>query len=176
MATMFDEQLISEIADSVVRLQDKENIAVPLLKKQLAEIEKGIENVLNAIQQGLLSSSTKKRLDELEQQKEELEANIAHEEIMQCVLTRDQIMFWLMRMKNLNLTLPEHKRRLVDTFLNSVYLFEDENKAVITFNCREGANTIALSNDGGSDIKRLGEPQNHRAICGSFVLSTQSRR
>ena len=40
----------------------KESTNLPLLKKQLAETEKGINNMLNAIQAGIFTPSTKQRL------------------------------------------------------------------------------------------------------------------
>lgn len=48
------------------------------------------------------------------------------------------------------------KRKLVDTFVNSVYLYDD--KVVIIFNCREGASTLALPLDDTSACMRIGEP------------------
>mgnify|MGYP001071135800 FL=1 len=50
---------ISRIADSILALQAGEDTTIPALKKQLADTERGIENMLNAIQQGVLTSSTK---------------------------------------------------------------------------------------------------------------------
>ena len=55
---------------------NKEEIQVETLKvkyhdpdlPKLAEIEKGIDNLLNAIQMGIVTSSTKKRLEELASQ------------------------------------------------------------------------------------------------------------
>ena len=53
-------------------IQSQENVHLSLLIKQLADNKRGIENVLNAIQQGVLTTSTKQRLDELENAKNEL--------------------------------------------------------------------------------------------------------
>ena len=57
---------INRIADAIVALQDKEDTTIPALREQLKECEKGIENMLNAIQMGILTASTKTRLEELE--------------------------------------------------------------------------------------------------------------
>lgn len=157
MDKMFTEEMVSDIADSVMRLQERENTAVPLLQKQFDEVEKGIENMLNAMQMGMLTKSTKKRLDDLEEQKEKLEADILREGIRQNVLSREQVLFWLRNMKNLDLTNDDNKRRLVDTFVNSVYLYDD--RAIISFNCREGANTLPVPCGCASDCTGLGEPE-----------------
>ena len=56
------------------------------LKGQLRECtafaeKNGIQNILNAIQMGILTKSTKSRLEELESSKEDLEIKIANEVI-----------------------------------------------------------------------------------------------
>ena len=49
--------------------QKKENTTLPLLKQELREVEKSIKNMLDAIQNGIFTSSTKQRLEELEARK-----------------------------------------------------------------------------------------------------------
>ena len=156
MEKMFTEDMISDIAEKAMKLQENENTALPLLKKQLAEVEKGLDNLITAMQMGMLTKSTKKRLDELEEQKESLEADILKEEIQQDILTKDQVIIWLKNMKRLDLSIDDNKRRLVDTFVNAVHLYDD--KVVISFNFRDRASKIALSYDCVSDCANLGEP------------------
>ena len=57
------------------------------MNKQLVEIEKGINNMLNAIQAGIFTPSTKQRLDELEEIKRQLEDSILQEEMHNHLLT-----------------------------------------------------------------------------------------
>ncbi|MGN1136387.1 MAG: hypothetical protein ACI4SF_09230, partial [Oscillospiraceae bacterium] len=45
---------------------------------------------------------------------------------------------------------------MVDTFVNSVYLYDD--RMVVSFNCREKASTLALPLDDISACERIGEP------------------
>ena len=56
----------------LMELQEQENVNLPLYEQQLREADQGIQNLLNAIQQGILTKSTKGRLEELEAVKEEL--------------------------------------------------------------------------------------------------------
>ena len=156
MEKMFTEDMISDIAEKAMKLQENENTALPLLKKQLAEVEKGLDNLITAMQMGMLTKSTKKRLDKLEEQKERLEADILKEEIQQDVLKKDQVIIWLKNMKRLDLSIDDNKRRLVDIFVNAVHLYDD--KVVISFNFRDRASKIALSHDCVSDCANLGEP------------------
>ena len=57
------------------------------MNQQLVEIEKGINNMLNAIQAGIFTPSTKQRLDELEETKRQLEDSILQEEMHNHLLT-----------------------------------------------------------------------------------------
>ena len=149
-----DDSLLERIADNILELQKRENITLPMLRKQLAETERGIENMLNAIQQGVLNSSTKKRLDDLEAAKGDLEVKILQEEIEQPLLTKEQILFWFHKFRGIDISKREQRQLLIDTFVNSVYLYDD--RIVLTFNNKEGAKSITIADIdrsfGGSDL------------------------
>ena len=54
---------------------------------------------------------------------------------------------------------PDHRRRLIDSFVNAIYLFDDY--LVITFNYKEGTKTIAFAEFEkafGSDLSSLTAP------------------
>ena len=78
MKMIRDDDSIQSIVDAVMILQEQENTVLPLLEKQMKDIENGIENLLNAIQAGVLTSSTKGRLEKLEAQQKELELSLIH--------------------------------------------------------------------------------------------------
>lgn len=156
MTEMFTDDMIEDIAESLLKLQQRENTAVPLLQRQLADIEKGIENMLNAMQAGILTKSTKKRLDELEAQKEKLELDIMREQIQTEILTKDQIIFWLRKSKELDLTNDDNKRILIDTFISSINAYDD--KLVVCFNTREKTSASVLLTGGRSDSGGVGAP------------------
>jgi hypothetical protein len=115
--------------------------------------------MLNAIQQGILNSSTKKRLDDLEATKSDLEVKILQEELQKPLLTREQILFWLHKFRGIDITQREHRQRLIDTFVNSIYLYDD--KIALTFNYKDGAKTITIAEiteNFGSDLLCLAQP------------------
>lgn len=58
---ILDDSILEYLADILEEVQSRENTFLPSLKKQLAETEKAIENMLNAIQAGIFTSSTKKQ-------------------------------------------------------------------------------------------------------------------
>ena len=148
--TIFDDSVISKIADTVAEIQKADNTTLPLLKKQLKEVDVGIENMLNAIQQGILTTSTKQRLDELEERKSELEIGIMQEEMNKPLLSREQIIFWLKKFRDTDIADKEQRQRLIDCFVNAVYLFDD--RMIIVFNYKDGSKTVTLDDIKGSDL------------------------
>lgn len=120
----------------------KESTVLPLLKKQLSDLEKSIDNMLNAIQQGIFTQSTKERLEELEQQKSDLSVRIIQEEMVKPPIDKDKIVFWLTRFRKLDTTNLKHKKRLIDSFINAIYLFDD--RIMFTFNYKDGSKNITF--------------------------------
>jgi len=140
MQLVKDDAAMESIIAKVMELQNKENTNIPLYEKQLRDAESGIQNMLNAIQAGILTSSTKERLEQLEETKRELEARIAEEKLAKPKVTEEFIRFWLLRFRKLDMSLKDQRQALVDTFINAIYLYDD--KVLITFNYKEGTQTI----------------------------------
>ena len=132
MQLVKDDSAMESIIAKVMELQNKENTNIPLYEKQLRDAESGIQNMLNAIQAGILTSSTKERLEQLEETKRELEARIAEEKLAKPKVTEEFIWFWLLRFRKLDMSLKDQRQALVDTFINAIYLYDD--KVLITFN------------------------------------------
>ena len=164
MKMLQDDQTIDAIVEMVMQLQDQENTTLPLLEKQLKETETGIQNMLNAIQAGILTSSTKERLEALEAQKKELEVRITEENLAKPKLSPDFVRFWLTRFRKLDLSQKEQRQALIDTFINAIYLYDE--KMLITFNYKEGTETVsfaqaaeAVTREIGSDLDCLTAPK-----------------
>ena len=164
MKMVMDDKAIEAIVSMLMELQNRESSSLPLYEKELKDTEAAIDNMLNAIQQGIFNKSTKARLDELEAAKDELENMIACEKLAKPKITEEQMMFWLHRFRKLDVSKKEHRQMLIDTFVNAIYLYDD--KMLITFNYKDGTKTItfdeattALANkDTGSNLDCLGAP------------------
>ena len=145
----------------VMEAQGKENTTLPLLRKQYANTQKAIENMLNAIQQGIITVSTKERLESLEKQKSELSVQMIKEEMTKPTLSREQIVFWFHRFRKFDTKKLEHRRRLIDSFVNAIFVYDD--RITFTFNYKDGTKTITfaeLEESGlGSDINALAAPK-----------------
>ena len=60
-----DDSLVELLVNKILSIQGKESPMLKSLKKKLAHTDTAIENMLNAIEQGIITKSIKKRLDEL---------------------------------------------------------------------------------------------------------------
>ena len=170
MQLVRDDAAMESIIAKVMELQDRENTNLPLYEKQLRDAESGIQNMLNAIQAGILTSSTKERLEQLEETKRELEARIAEEKLAKPKIKEEFIRFWLMRFRKLDMSLKDQRQALVDTFINSIYLYDD--KVLITFNYKEGTQTVTFgeatevaSEGNGSDLDCFTAPRKTSTQC-----------
>ena len=149
MKMIHDDDCIQSIVDAVMILQEQENTVLPLLEKQMKDIENGIENLLNAIQAGVLTSSTKGRLEKLEAQQKELEIRIAEEKLAKPKVSADFVKFWLTNFRKLDPNVKSHRETLINTFVNAVYLYDE--KVLITFNYKDGTKTITFDEIAAKD-------------------------
>ena len=162
MKLIQDDAVIDAIVAEVLELQEQENTTLPLLEKQMKEVENSIENMLNAIQAGVLTSSTKARLEKLEEQQKELEVRIAEEKIAKPRLSENQIRFWLTRLRKLDPNVKSHRETLINTFVNAVYLYDE--KVLITFNYKDGTKTITFDEIAAKDA-----PEGNGSDLGCFA-------
>ena len=163
MKMVMDDKAIEAIVSMLMDLQDRDNVNVPLYEQQLREADAAISNLLNAIQQGILTRSTKERLEELENRRDELENRLACEKLAKPKVSAEFMTFWLHRFRKLDVRQQSHRKMLIDTFINAIFLYD--HKMVITFNYKEGTKTItfaelqeAISDKNGSDLDCLVAP------------------
>ena len=143
MDVVQDDRRLEAIVSTVMALQDRENTALPMYEQQLQGVNLSISNLLNAIQQGLLTPSTKSRLEQLEASREDLEHRIALEKLAKPKVPKDFVEYWLRRFRMLDVSKEEHRKQLIETFLNAVYAYDD--KLLIVCNYKEGTKTVSFS-------------------------------
>lgn len=129
---------IDRIADAIVVMQEQEDTMTPVLKQQLQQCETEIRNVMKAI----LTDSTRECLEELEQQRDSLRGSIAQLQLERRKFTKKEIMDWVSRYKDGNINDPDYRREIIDTFVNSVFVYDD--KLILTYNYKDGSQTLTL--------------------------------
>ena len=160
MKIVMDDDLIERVADATLKLIAQENTKLPQLHARLKEIETGIQNMLNAIQQGVLTSSTKERLEALEQEREEIKVAIYSEELQKPKITKEHIAFWITKFRKTDLTDIASRKQLVESFINSIFVYDD--KVVFTFNYKDGSKTATIgeiNEELGSDLEGTTPPK-----------------
>ncbi len=154
---MMNDNVLEDIAGIVFRNFQKENPVIQLLKQRLSETETALNNLLKAIEEGIITSTTKQRMLELEQTRDETNLKLIKEEMKKPTITKEGLVLWLKQIQTMSLETKEHKQRLIDCFVNAVYLYDD--KLVITFNYREASKTVTLKEVNGSIIECSAAPE-----------------
>ena len=151
---------IDKIATQAMALIEKEfkdTSVLTGLQERLKETNKRIQNIMAAIEQGIITATTKERLEDLEEERRNLETQIAKEETKKPLLTKERIVFWLESFRKGNIKNIEYQRRIIDTLVNSVFVYDEGEKGrklVLTFNI-SGNNTFTLKS---SDIESSAPP------------------
>ena len=150
MKLIQDDAVIDKIVQLVMDVQNQENTTIPLLEKQLREVNKKLDNLMKAIEDGLYTRTTKERLEALEIQKDELTAKIADEKLKKPSFNEDFIRFWLMKFRKFDISQKKQRKALIEIFVNAIFLYDD--RMLLTFNYKDGTQTVrfedALTVDG----------------------------
>ena len=120
-------------------------------EEELDGIKKSIKNIMTAIEQGIITPSTKERLMELEDERRRLEATAAVERAALEDVPRERIEFWLRSFRDGNVADKQYQAELIDSFVQAVYLYDDEMR--IAFNYCGKKSDITVSFD---EISSLG--------------------
>ncbi len=142
---IFDDQFINDLADRVVQWQSEhsENDDRKVLEAQLAEVERQLRNITDAIALGGMAPMLIDKMNALQAQAEQLKESIALCLIEHPVLEKDQIIYLLEKLRSGDIESSEFQIRLIDTFLNSVYLYDD-GRAIINLNYTKGTHTVTF--------------------------------
>lgn len=122
--------LINIIVSKILQRQEKsicENSALSLLIKQKKQVDTAIDNIVAAIERGIVTNATNKRLQSLEAQQQELERQILIERSKQSIKisAADIKQFY-------SSALNENSKILINLLIEKIILFDD--KVEIYFN------------------------------------------
>lgn len=154
---VLNDRVIDLLAYKLLEYQSKENTRLPVLQAELKEVKRRIDNLVAAIEQGILTPSTKSRMEELEQQREALETSILQEQIEKPPITREQILFWFDQFRCGDPADIAFQEKVIDCFVNSIYLFDD--RIVVNFNYQEGGRPVSLEEVLSSFLDGNGAPK-----------------
>lgn len=158
------EDVVEWIADGYEEFlrQQRADSALLAAQDELAAVNKSISNIMLAIEQGIITATTKSRLLELESEKRRLEMVISVEQAAQGETNRDIVEFWLASFRDGNVESKKYQAKVIDLFVQAVYLYDDELR--IVFNYCGKNNSVTVKFD---EVDSLGTGE----VDGKFVLT-----
>ena len=157
MEFLLKDDVVERLVDLLYKLQYEENPVLPRLQCQLAERAKEIDNIVTAIQKGVASDALMQRLNELEEAKRALEAEIKKEQAERPLFTKDQFRMALCNFRKIDTTTKEGKARLIETFIDRIYLYDDHIKIIYNINGKD--EEISLDELESSKRPQCGQPK-----------------
>ena len=158
---LHDEETLDRIADEIMALLDKGNEMIPALESQLKNVRSSIQNIMKAIEQGVVTRNTKTRLQELETEEDKLIASIKEEEAKMPKISKEMILFTLHRYRDLDLHIQKNKERLIDGLVKAIYLYDDKPVFYLSYTDDSAAIPTAEELDtmeNSSDVSALSSP------------------
>ena len=162
MEFLLKDDVVERLVDLLYDLQYEENPVLPRLESQLAERTKEIDNIVTAIQKGVASDALMQRLNELEEAKRALEAEIKKEQAERPLFTKDQFRMALYNFRKIDTTTKEGKARLIETFIDRIYLYDDHIKIIYNINGKD--EEISLDELESSKRPQCGQPPRDAAL------------
>lgn len=144
---LFDDELMDFIAENTYRYYVEANTDTAYtdaLQANLQEVEKSLANLLKAVEAGIFNNTTKTRMDELEERKRQILASLEVAKLKTGLqLTKDHILFFLLKFREMDFDDVECQKRLIATFVNAIFVYDD--RVTITFNYSGDNRTITLA-------------------------------
>lgn len=116
-------EALSYLADKVLEMKTdntQSQSTLNILEKERSEIQKSISNLIAALEQGIFTTSTKARLEELKARLSDIECKIVIEQSKQAaVLTKDKII------KFITSALNRSPQTMVNILIDKILLYDD---------------------------------------------------
>lgn len=145
-AIVMSDEMVDYIAERTYLYYMEQNTVTSYtdtLRTELKQVDTATANLIRAMEAGIFNDATRTRMAELDEQRKELETALADAELISGLrLTQEQIKYFLLQFRVLNFDEPESQRRIVDIFVNSVFVYDD--KITITFNYSGDNRTITM--------------------------------
>lgn len=147
------EDVIEWMADAIMNFQRelKSKSQLAYYQDKLVDVKRALDNIIKAVEAGIISETMKSRLMELEGEQRELQAQIAAERNAIPTVTREQIIYWMESFRAGDVDDQEFKQQLFSNFLVSVYLYDDKMKIVYRYDKDEQSDVPVTLDDIESD-------------------------
>lgn len=128
---------------------DDRDEQIAYLKKKLAENKRATDNLVKAVEQGLGTTALLTRLEALEQEKSNIDGEIAYQKTKAFGMSQEQLLYFLVQfIKNEGEDQEVYKRRIIKAFVSKVYLYDDKIQIFYNISENENGRTTELSIEG----------------------------
>ena len=138
---------LEPLVDRIFELNEKRaevNNTLLILQNEMVECQKAIDNLMRAMEQGIITSTTKQRLEELEGRKEDIKSRLLVEDSKARIkISKNEIL------KFINKAIREEPAQMLRMLIKQIVLFDD--KIEIYYNTTER--------------RRPDEEDTHQAFC-----------
>ena len=129
------DQTLSDIADKILISQEKQlkdQSVINILTEEINDIQKSINNLLAAMEKGIITKMTKSRMEELEQQLELKQEKLLIEKSQEKVkITKTEIIRYLKD------ALKEHPKTMISLLIKEIILYEDKMEIYYNYTNRK---------------------------------------
>lgn len=139
---ILQDDVIEWIADAVIEYQNihSNKDEIKRLQSELADVKKRINNMIDAIESGIITATTKERLEALESDRNKIEGQIALKKAEMPTVSREKILDWMNSFAGANIQDKKIQAQLFKAFVKKVYLYDD-GRARIAFDLYNNSNT-----------------------------------
>ena len=169
MKFLEDDNLIKYLARKMFELQNGDSSMIPVLEQELRDKNREIDNIVNAIQRGRMLDSLLARLEILENEKKNVELALIKEKMETIVFTEEDYLNALRNLSRIDISDQDGQRKIIDTFINSIYAYDDCFK--IVYNGTGKEEVITLKEIKSSTMFSEGEPREKHRKSGAFFLA-----
>lgn len=161
---------IEDIAQNVYKICQKENsqsCLIKALEKEVKELNKNIENLLVALENGQNADLISERITQKRVDIEKAKQQLAVEQTKLINLEPDQIKFFLESLRNGDINDIRYRKTLVNIFVNRIYLYDDKYTMILNVGNKKITINNVLLKEMDTNFKkadslffdRLGQPK-----------------
>ena len=130
MLTDSNIQRIAEAIEAVFK-SEFDSSAIKRIKTAIQEADTAIENLWQALEKGQGVETIMERINKRQEEKAELEAQLAIEAKKERVISSQEVTHFLSVLQKSNFDDPLNRRAVINIFLNKIYLYDDKFRLVL---------------------------------------------
>lgn len=181
-ATVLKDEIIEWIAENAVSFQQQarrsSNLAI--MEQELAVNKKSQKNIMNAIEAGIFTATTRDRLIEIEHSITKLERAIALASAQAVPIEKERIIYALEKLRDGNVDDRKYQKQLIDTFVKAVFLFDNSIKIEYYYAGKNNTVSVTIESSvsaplGGAESSyklSLAPPKESQANPGAVIYLT----